>query len=555
MAPAAEKPHAQATITFGSDATNYESVHAASYKRVVANPADRASLRENSLKLRMHHTVFGYDQAFEPPEKGETCSRSAFRDPGKEYFEAYEKQQGEKADQKAALQRASYTLGSDPDPDRFKSEYTLGTSEPGKTPRSWKDKTRACDPAKSINISLGSDPANYISTVAAAHVDFKDRGVPAIVDLKERTQALRRSSFSFGTDDVNYATNAGETYSARGFDEAMRKTREEKGREGSEAEKTKKQKNVLLGFEAVSYNSEARRSFSQVDALYAHCRDPTKLDAEKKKDLRSHHFEFGADPPTYMSLGRASFSARGARDPAEVRKLAEEMQNQKKDLRSTHISLGQIGNNVLQSKTNSQEAYRAYTARELRQGGLDRKDQEKDLRGVHFILGDDDAAQKQSRSISLAQETMKEGVSGAVYESSATQNAQSTAKLRSSNFYLGNDNADQWCSTSAASYVDHKDAERSVISAAERADLRASHYQLGRDEGYPKDMKTTSQEMMVYHAPTPREQKQEESVRPHEIRNFVLGHTPVKYQSVYKAGFTWHGKPDARLEGLTPRKV
>jgi len=544
MAPAAE-PQAAATITFGSDATNYESVHAASYKGLVGSAA--AISAEEKKDLRAHHFFFGTDQAFEPPEKGETCSRSAFRDPGKEYFKAYALQQGEKNDQEAALRRASFTLGSDEDPDRFKSEYHLGTSEPGRTPR--KEKTRICDPAKSINISLGSDPVDYKSTAAVAHVDLNDRVVPAIVDLKERTQALRRSSFSFGTDAVDYVTNAGETYSARGFAEAVKKAWDEKhrGEGGYQAgAETKSKRNVLLGFESISYDSEARRSFSQEDALYAHCRDPTKLDAEKKKDLRSHHFEFGADPPTYTSLGRASYSAR-SRDPAEVRKQAEDLQNAKKDLRSTHICLGQIGNNVLQNQTCSQGAYRAYTARELRQGGLDRKGQEKDVRGVHFILGDDDAAQKQARSISLAQETMKQGVSGAAYENNASQNAEAKATLRKSNFYLGNENSEKWCSTAAASYVSHDDAERSVTSAEAKAALRASHFQLGRDGArYPKDMKSTSQDMMVHHAPTPREQKQGDSIRPHEVRNFVFGHAPVEYQSTYKGGFIWYGQGTPR---------
>jgi len=522
-------PHLQPNITLGTDqGSYYESVYRESYKRVVGSSKDRAAFKENSKYLRGHHFAFGTSKRDEAEKGIETASKDAYRDPGREFFKNLAAEQVLQGKQKQAVQRANFTLGCDTDPSNYKSIHTLEISEAAQLPREKTSEAAAAKAAlRSSNLHLGSDGVDYTSTCGAAHVHFRD--VDRGPDLKERTRALRKSSFLFGTDAVNYESAAAAAYSNHGFAPQS---------EGGDGEVGARGVNFKIGDTPTDYASENRRSFSNVDALNAHCRNPTRLDPNKKKELRSHNFNFGSDQPKYSSLSSECYGAVKGRTGEELAKEKLNMEHIKKDLRATHITLGQ--NNKLETLTASKAAYLAPTAKQLRAAAEDRNTVED--RGVHYTLGTDDEELKRIRSISLAQDSMQAGVSGVKYNSQTLDSAVK-ADLRKSHFHLGSvQGAGDWVSTSASNYVAHKDVVRSVMSEETKKDLRASHYQLGGDEGYPKDMKSTMQEQMTFFGPAPTDGEQQEERS--NAANFVLGTSKLEYSTVARDAFRWpNGRP------------
>lgn len=515
-------------ITFGSDPVKYESVHQHDYKRVVGSSEDRLAFKENSKYLRAAHFELGTSKRDVPTsgKGGETASKDAYRDPGKEFYKNYMKEQAEKGDKKAALQRANFTLGCDEDrANLYKSIHSLEICEPANLPReknklSGKDETKAL---RSHSFSLGSDRMDYTSTISAAHVHFTD--VDRGPDIRERTRALRKSSFSFGTDNVDYQSASRLAFTDEGVRGGQHEAAEDPGTRGV---------NFKVGNDPVDWDSESRRSYSQVEKLNEHCRNPTRLDPQQLVRLRSHNFNFGTDVPVYQSLGQQSFGAKQVRSGAELAKERENMEHIKKDLRATHITLG-AGNRKLEGITASRSAYLAPSAKALRASQEDRGQIDT---GVHFTLGTDDEELKRIRCISLAQDSMQAGVSGANLYTRSAMDQDVKDDLRKCHFYLGTgEGAAQWKSTSSANYVAHKDAERMVMSEAVKKDLRASHYQLGGEEGYSKDMKSTQQEAMSYFGPAPKDEEEERS----STTNFVLGNSNIVYQSTAGAAYSWPG--------------
>jgi len=192
---------------------------------------------------------------------------------------------------------------------------------------------------------------------------------------------------------------------------------------------------------------------------------PSKLNEEKKRDLRASHFVLGNDQNRYASLSHTNFPEKHI--PIGLHKQEQEEQKNKMrkhnhDFTETHKKQFASEYHANYNKLNDPSCLKqALSARELQQKVVD-------LRKSHVVLGEDFNPMK-----SIAQIDYQSKKGGLV------KPANDNVNIRRTNFQLGNASNDM-ASMYQQSFVPHA-AQRSESQGALMKDLRATHFSLGQE--------------------------------------------------------------------------
>jgi hypothetical protein len=193
----------------------------------------------------------------------------------------------------------------------------------------------------------------------------------------------------------------------------------------------------------------------------------SRLNDEKKADLRNHHFSFGSHEPNFQTLSAAEFGAKN--NSLTIARQKQEQEDQKNKMRKHNFVFGETDKPHYSSVYNK-EYNKEFNPDDFKQGLSAEALKQKvvDLRKSTVCFGAD---QHPMTSIHMSDYTSK--------NAHLLPPANDNVAIRKTNFVLGETPTD-FQSVSQHYYVEHRDAEKPVCNKELSRELRATHFSLGQ---------------------------------------------------------------------------
>ncbi|KAL4505331.1 hypothetical protein ABPG72_002393 [Tetrahymena utriculariae] len=196
-----------------------------------------------------------------------------------------------------------------------------------------------------------------------------------------------------------------------------------------------------------------------------------KLEEEKRRDLRTHHFQLGSYGPTIKTSNNLVYNQK----PLQ-KDLQHERDAQKAKMRAHHHNFAESTNIVMTTHYNDQYN-KDVDPQALKQGipAAELKQKVVDLRNSHIILGKEylPMVTTQQNDYSQKPEAKREAVN---------------PLLQQSHFQLGNSGPD--FKTTNNQFHDRQPLVENKLAEETKKDLRASHFTMGQDQqGYLTETK------------------------------------------------------------------
>lgn len=260
---------------------------------------------------------------------------------------------------------------------------------------------------------------------------------------------------------------------------------------------------------------------------------PSKLNEDKKRDLRASHFVLGNDQNGYASLSHINFPEKHI--PVGLHKHEQEVQKNK--MRKHNHDFTETSKKQFASEYHAN--YKANDPQSLKQALSARELQQKvvDLRKSHVVLGEDFNPMR-----SIAQIDYQSKKTGLV------KPANDNVNIRRTNFQLGTAPADL-ASMYQQSFVPHA-TQKNEHQGSLMNDLRATHFTLGQEEG------TYASQMGAAYKGPPNGFKPPQALNPNLQKNhFSLGSAGSHIQnkttySTYHQNFEGATTAQARDQGM-----